>query len=228
METIKSKGSLERICVAHQNTAVLKLIMNEMKKRLEPISVDGVTLIPDISTVSATVKYADAPHEEQPVNRQCGIPCGFRTSDNIVVLIHKSDITELHVDAIVNAVDEVLGCAFGISSHISDAAGPELEQKQRAIVERSGPISLSHAVITSAGELPCQYVIHAVVAYRPAARDDEKEKHCRELLRDTITNIIQTADEHQLKSIALPAVITGKTIQFFFKFVNNKHIKYVP
>ena len=70
--------------------------------------------------------------------------------------VHQADITELEVDAIANAANTELRHGGGVAGAISRAGGPSVqaESHQRA------PIGLGEAVETSAGEMPCRWVIH--------------------------------------------------------------------
>ncbi len=68
-----------------------------------------------------------------------------------------TDITTLEVDAIANAANTQLIHGGGVAGAISRAAGPELDRESEA----KAPIGLGEAVETTAGEMPCRWVIHA-------------------------------------------------------------------
>lgn len=57
-------------------------------------------------------------------------------------------------------------------------------------------------MITGAGKLKAKYVIHAV-GPRMGEGDEERK------LRDAVINSLKLADQHNLKSIAMPAISTG-------------------
>ncbi|MGA2928219.1 MAG: macro domain-containing protein [Solirubrobacteraceae bacterium] len=69
----------------------------------------------------------------------------------------EADITTLQVDAIANAANTQLRHGGGVAAAIARAGGPALERES---CERA-PIGLGEAVETTAGEMPCKWVIHA-------------------------------------------------------------------
>ena len=74
---------------------------------------------------------------------------------NIEVL--QADVTTLDVDAIANAANTRLLHGGGVAGAIARAGGPVIQEESRA----KAPIGLGEAVETSAGDMPCRWVIHA-------------------------------------------------------------------
>ena len=68
-----------------------------------------------------------------------------------------ADITKLEVDAIANAANTELRHGGGVAGAISRAGGPQVQAES----DRAAPIALGEAVETTAGEMPCRWVIHA-------------------------------------------------------------------
>src|SRR3954466_14942721 len=66
-------------------------------------------------------------------------------------------ITTLEVDAIANAANTELKHGGGVAGAIARAGGPEVQRESN----EKAPIGLGEAVETTAGEMPCRWVIHA-------------------------------------------------------------------
>jgi O-acetyl-ADP-ribose deacetylase (regulator of RNase III) len=115
----------------------------------------------------------------------------------------QGDITALDTDGIVNAANERLAHGGGVAGVISRRGGPTIQRESDAWVRRHGPVTTGSAAITSGGDLKARYVIHAVgPVYDGTPRSAE-------LLASAVRAALQMADEHGLKSIALPAISTG-------------------
>lgn len=112
--------------------------------------------------------------------------------------VRDCDITTLEVDAIANAANTHLLHGGGVAGAIARAAGPELERESR---ERS-PIDLGDAVATTAGALPCRWVIHA-------ATMEPGGPTSAEAIANATTSTLRVADELGCRSVALPAFGTG-------------------
>jgi O-acetyl-ADP-ribose deacetylase (regulator of RNase III) len=112
----------------------------------------------------------------------------------------KGDITSMQADAIVNSANPSLIAGGGVCGAIHKAAGPELERACRTI----GGCEVGKAVITPAFNLESKFVIHAV---GPRWLDGLRGEP--ELLRTCYESIFIIAEEHQLKSLAIPSISTG-------------------
>lgn len=108
------------------------------------------------------------------------------------------DITELDVDAIVNAANSSLALGGGVAGAIRERGGPRIQEE----CDRIGGISVGGAAITTGGRLRARRVIHAV-GPRWGEGDEPKK------LRFAIANSLRLAEENRLKSVAFPAVSTG-------------------
>ena len=76
--------------------------------------------------------------------------------------IVQGDITQEAVDAIVNAANSHLQHGGGVAGVIVRQGGQAIQQESDAWVRAHGPVSHTEPAYTSAGRLPCKYVIHAV------------------------------------------------------------------
>jgi len=122
------------------------------------------------------------------------------------VVVVVGDITHQDVDAIVNAANSTLMGGGGVDGAIHRAGGPAILEACREIRRTQYPQGLptGEAVITTAGNLPAQYVIHTVGPVY--GRDDGREP---ELLAACYRNSVALAVEYSLTTIAFPAISTG-------------------
>jgi O-acetyl-ADP-ribose deacetylase len=111
-----------------------------------------------------------------------------------------ADITTLPVDAIVNAANESLLGGGGVDGAIHRAAGPELLAACRPL----GGCPTGGAKITPGFRLPARWVIHAVGPVWRGGHDREDE-----LLASAYRESFRLVGEHDMKSVAFPAISTG-------------------
>lgn len=114
------------------------------------------------------------------------------------IVLVKGDITDLDVDAIVNAANSSLKMGGGVAGAILRKGGKEIQEE----CDRIGYCPVGGAVITGAGRLKAKYVIHAVGPRYGEGDEDRK-------LRDATLNSLKLADKYALRSIAFPAISTG-------------------
>ena len=112
----------------------------------------------------------------------------------------RGDITELAVDAIVNAANERLARGGGVCGAIFAAAGPRLDAACAAI----GHCDTGDAVVTPGYDLPARFVVHTVgpVWHGGDAREAE-------LLASCYRRSVEVASEAGARSLAFPAISTG-------------------
>ncbi|MDR3686602.1 MAG: O-acetyl-ADP-ribose deacetylase [Coriobacteriia bacterium] len=114
--------------------------------------------------------------------------------------VTRGDITQLPVDAIVNAANGSLLGGGGVDGAIHRAAGPGLLEECRCL----GGCATGEARITGGHNLAARYVIHVV---GPVYRDGHAGEAA--LLRSAYTSALRLAEKAEVGSIAFPCVSTG-------------------
>jgi O-acetyl-ADP-ribose deacetylase len=135
----------------------------------------------------------------------------------------KGDITEIEVDAIVNAANTSLLGGGGVDGAIHRKGGQQILDECIIIRNRQGGCNTGEAVITNAGNLPSKFVIHTV---GPVWNGDKEEK--KVLLAKCYTNSLELALQNGIKTIAFPNISTGiyhfpkdKAAEIAINAVNN-------
>jgi len=104
----------------------------------------------------------------------------------------QGDITKIAADAIVNAANSSLMGGGGVDGAIHRAGGPEILEECRKIVAKQGGCPTGEAVITTAGKLPSNYVIHTVGPVWNGGAKNEAEK-----LANCYRNSLKLAKENK-------------------------------
>ena len=121
------------------------------------------------------------------------------------IVLLEGDITEQHVDAVVNAANASLLGGGGVDGAIHRRGGPAILEECKRIRATEWPDGLptGNAVATTGGALPARWVIHTVGPVY-AKREDRSG-----LLASCHTESLRIADELGADTIAFPAISTG-------------------
>lgn len=128
------------------------------------------------------------------------------------IVLWQGDITRLRVDAIVNAANSaLLGCFHPchgcIDNAIHSAAGLQLREECRRIIERQGhPEPAGQAKLTGGYNLPARYVLHTVgpIVQGAVTGSDRKE------LAACYRSCLKLAAQQHLESVAFCCISTGE------------------
>jgi O-acetyl-ADP-ribose deacetylase (regulator of RNase III) len=121
-----------------------------------------------------------------------------RMLGDVIVRTHVGDITDLAVDAVVNAANSDLWMGSGVAGAIKRRGGEEIEEEAMSL----GPIRPGEAVMTSGGKLPARYVIHCA-GMAPGGKATFRN------VASCVQMALTIASEHDIRSIAFPAIGAG-------------------
>ena len=117
---------------------------------------------------------------------------------NTEIKVVMGDITELRVDAIVNAANNKLLMGGGVAGAIKRKGGKIIEDE----AVKKGPIEIGQAIQTGAGELAVKYIIHAATMGMNFKTDEI-------MIRNACKNSLRLAAELKINSIVFPALGCG-------------------
>jgi O-acetyl-ADP-ribose deacetylase (regulator of RNase III) len=118
--------------------------------------------------------------------------------DGRTLRLIQGDITERDVEAIVNAANSHLQHGGGVAGAIVRRGGQIIQEES----DKIGYVPVGQAAITSAGNLPAKFVIHAVGPRMGEGDEDNK-------LKSAVLHSLMIASREGLKSISMPAISSG-------------------
>jgi O-acetyl-ADP-ribose deacetylase (regulator of RNase III) len=125
------------------------------------------------------------------ISRQEVVPGKF-------LLLVDGDITSEKVDAIVNAANSHLQHGGGVAGAIVRKGGKVIQEESNRI----GYVKVGEVALTTAGNLPAGYVIHAVGPRWGEGDEDTK-------LEQAVENSLKLAENRKFNTVSLPAVSSG-------------------
>lgn len=130
----------------------------------------------------------------------------YSLCNGLQVLVCEGDITKQDVDIVVNAANEHLEHSTGVAAALSKAGGPQVQEESRALIKRIGTLEPGEVVMTTAGNLRCKKLLHAVGPVGGRARGRE-----RALLEETVQSALRLTDTMEFESIAIPCISSGQS-----------------
>ena len=110
----------------------------------------------------------------------------------------RGDLTALDVEAFVFYATSDLQLGSGYGTAVTVRGGPRIQEE----LGKMGPVQVTEAVVSGAGELKAQHIVHAV---GPRFQEEDSE----DKLRATIQNSLRAADDKGIKVLAFPPMGAG-------------------
>jgi len=128
----------------------------------------------------------------------------LRLANGRTIRLVEGDITRVAADAIVNAANQGLRGGGGVDGAIHRAGGPAIMAELDRIRAAQGGCPTGSAVVTTAGNLPARYVIHAVGPIWRGGSSGEPEA-----LASCYRTAMRLAAERGVRTISFPSISTG-------------------
>ncbi|XP_036948049.1 protein mono-ADP-ribosyltransferase PARP9-like [Acanthopagrus latus] len=189
----------------HEKQKVLKTkTSNQTEVQEKFINTNEPTNKTDVDTL-----LEDAPPPPPMLDTHQDKRLSVTLSEDLTVCVWKADLTMFDVDAVVNAANTILSHSGGLALALVKAGGPDIVEESDLHIRKCGKLKPGQAVVTSAGNLPCRYVIHAVgpkVTINPPPTMLSKGKGT---LKKAIESILQKVRDLNIQSVAIPAISSG-------------------
>lgn len=117
---------------------------------------------------------------------------------NSTLRLEIGDITDMEIESFVFYAENTLALGSGYGTAISVRGGPSVQEE----LDTLAPVDNTNAVVSSAGNMKAQYIVHAV---GPKFQEENMDGK----LKDTIVNTLKVAEEKGIKKIAFPAMGAG-------------------
>ena len=122
----------------------------------------------------------------------------IKLSNSKIIRLIKGDITEQNVDAVVNPANSFLKHGGGVAGAIVRKGGSIIQIES----DRIGFVPVGSSVITTAGNLSCNAIIHTVGPKMGEGDEDFK-------LSKAINSSLSLASQRGYTSISIPAISSG-------------------
>lgn len=115
------------------------------------------------------------------------------------ILIKQGSIVNEIVDAIVNPANSFGYMGGGVAKVLKEVGGDIIEEEAIHL----GPTPIGEACITTAGDLPAGFIIHAPTMQNPGEKTDSNK------IKDSLYAALEMAEGHNYGKIAIPGMGTG-------------------
>lgn len=130
------------------------------------------------------------------------------TKEGIKVYVYKGNLCYLNVQGIVNSSNEYMNHSSGLSSVIAKAAGKKMKDECMQYLVQNIKLQQGNTCVTTAGNLKhYSDVLHACA---PSWTERENTECFIEGIINVIKNALISADDNGLRSVAIPAIGSGK------------------
>ncbi|XP_060731718.1 protein mono-ADP-ribosyltransferase PARP14 isoform X2 [Tachysurus vachellii] len=172
----------------------IKAILTGVEKHL---SLSTSTRLQKITVVVFEQKIFDAycNHftERNKMTAPTKMPANKVKIAGVWIEIKKGNITNESVRGIVNTTNNQMNLTGGVSGAIFKASGPSVQQE----CQKHGPLKSDTVVVTSAGNLQCDFILHMIGPHSSADA------------RLRVKKVLEKCEEKQISTISFPAVGTG-------------------
>ena len=206
INTSEPKGRLARWIIALQ-TYQLTIKYKAGKKHLnadamsrQEYAEEGIDLDPPHCIFAVTTRSAGRlPPVTATVKFQTVLP------NEIDLYVQYGEIPQAPVEAIICPVDGTIADQKGVANEIFRLAGAISHEQYISAVDMHGTLAVGRTVLTTAGRLPAQQIVHVAFPKYMTNRKDNRER-----LYGTVYNALREAAYIPVKSVALPAICVGK------------------
>ncbi|XP_028398997.1 uncharacterized protein LOC114522502 [Dendronephthya gigantea] len=137
-------------------------------------------------------------------------------SNDVMVSVYQGDITKETVDAIVNPTNETLNqeCG-GVPEAIVREGGPSIQDECNDIMKkrRNKILNIGDVVVTTAGNLPCKFIVHVIVPRWHQYTTGQKETAKKGLFKAVMSSLT-LARQKGVTSITMPSLTSGIRFNF--------------
>jgi O-acetyl-ADP-ribose deacetylase (regulator of RNase III) len=117
------------------------------------------------------------------------------------IRVERGDISSFRGDGVVNAANNHLRMGAGVAGALLRAGGPLIQQECDDYVRAHGPLEVGGAALTTGGNLPARWVIHAAAMGDTPPTPDS--------IRSSTRHALRIAGESGMRTLAFPILGTG-------------------